>query len=431
MINLKKPATPPLFCFRLLNKHNRGFISKSKAQLYKCLGSCFKVAKGLPFLFVTLALLLLIGCGLAEQNSSVIQSSEVNALNEQIAEKKTELSSLRSSSGGRSSRSRRNVRRSAELEQEIADLTVAQQPVIVQSLVATGTNVEDYIPTVVYLYSIVGRCNSASDESAHKSCTTACYDPSFAGNLKQCVDICDARNSKACETLGAVCSGVFQEANHILTNHHCVEADIGSYTKKGKHYYSIQGTAVENKSRQKTMLKTVKWYDKTADVALVELNKSLSNAKRADLTGSVSELSLLDVLFTIGQPTPGLTPIKWTASAGYLTNKEPGLCGGRCIAYSIPVGGGNSGGPVFNSKGKLVALIAKTITDYNNLSFGPHIDRINHLISQPPAPGSSDFSGTLSSFQNLQAEGFFDLSSSAQEQRLEAIKELAIELADD
>ena len=317
----------------------------------------------MPFLFIALALPLLVGCGLAEQNGSVIQSSEVNALNKQIAEKKTELSSLRSSSGSRSySRSRRDVRRSAELEQEIADLTVAQQPVIVQSLVATGINVEDYIPTVVLLYSIIGKCNSASDESTHKTCVNNCYNNLSGSLLNQCVkNTCDTANSNACKTTASICSGVFQQADHILTNHHCVEADIAGYINPddNKYYYSIR-TAVENKSKQKTMLKTVKWYDETADVALVELNSSLSDAELPDFTGRVSELSLLDVLFTIGQPTPGLTPIKWTASAGYLTNKgDPGLCSGRCISYSIPVGGGNSGGPVFNNAGKLVALIAK------------------------------------------------------------------------
>ena len=90
--------------------------------------------------------------------------------------------------------------------------------------------------------------------------------------------------------------------------------------------------------------------------------------------------------------------------------------------FSIPIGKGNSGGPVFNSQGKLVALIAFSRVGYNNLSAGPHIDRIKKLIRL----NRDDDVTTLSSYQNL-----YDNDIENNRQVLSSIRELVIEIWND
>lgn len=245
---------------------------------------------------------------------------------------------------------------------------------LLHRLTSNGLQIEEFLDTAVYLWMLIGECGSNSDEAVHKACVRQCLQGS---SVATCVGNCDSANSKACETLSSNCSGVFQANDHILTNHHCIDTEISGYTENNKYYYNIAGTVVESRT-QKTTLKTIKWYDAVDDIALVELNKSLSSAEIPN-HGSLSDLHLLDELFTIGAPNS----IKWTASLGRLTNKEPpsDLCR-NCITYSIPIGGGNSGGPVYDTAGKLVGLISASLRGYDNINYGPHIDRIKHLIRE-------------------------------------------------
>jgi len=237
--------------------------------------------------------------------------------------------------------------------------------------------VEDYLDSVAYLYVLIGVCDNSSTSSTHKSCVLNCINgPSDA--LVSCLSTCNIDNS--CSVSSVHGSGVFESSSTILTNHHVVEEAIGPYTKNGEYYYHIV-TSVEAYSEDVTLLRSVRWHDEGDDIALVELNESLSGSDVPSF-GSLSSLRLLDELFTIGNPAG----VQWTASLGHLTNKNPSsdLCD-NCILYSIPTGGGNSGGPVFNSEGRLVAIHAfvtlqNNASSYDNMRGGPHIDRIKELI---------------------------------------------------
>ena len=81
-------------------------------------------------------------------------------------------------------------------------------------------------------------------------------------------------------------------------------------------------------------------------MALLRLPQNLSGADVPEF-GSLSEIRMLDEVFTIGSPNR----VKFVASLGYVTKKDTvtGDCGTQthCILYSIPVAGGNSGGAYF------------------------------------------------------------------------------------
>ena len=230
-------------------------------------------------------------------------------------------------------------------------------------------DIDRHLDSTVYIYTPVVLCEIESERDQHKTCTEAC-DTSLSCFL-------GCKDDTTCEDTWYIFgSGVFAVSkSQILTNHHVVEeAILGDFLNEqdDKFGYAIN-TFIETHSGDEILVKEVKWYDENDDVALIELVESASGVFIPP-HGSLSKLDLLDELFTIGNPSN----IKWTVSKGHLTNKKIDLC--NCFAHSIPIGGGNSGGPIFDMKGNLVGLIAKTLGAYDNLNFGPHIDRIKELI---------------------------------------------------
>ncbi len=245
-------------------------------------------------------------------------------------------------------------------------------------------NTDNYLDSTVYIYTPVGICDTDDAVSDHRTCIENC-----AGNVNvmTCIGVCNSSSSD-CSTDGLIGSGVFQARNRVLTNHHVVEVVLATeaISSGGKHIYSIGDTAVTARSGsdKEALLDSVIWHDATDDIALVELDESLPGAFIPS-HGSLSQLQLRDELWTVGNPGG----VRWTVSEGHLTNKNPGTIGTcrNCITYSIPVGGGNSGGPVFNNAGQLMALHAFRLLEpsgraYSNLAGGPHIDRIKHLIQR-------------------------------------------------
>ena len=284
-------------------------------------------------------------------------------------------------------------------------------------------NIEDYLDTAVYILGLNGICDSANDISDHKTCVLACLDD--PDTAVTCAGTCDTTHSCRTPTrdgnfTGPAGSGVFVSQTKILTNHHVIEEAIG-YEREGKHHYNIL-TSVYNHSGGFTLLSSVEWYDDENDIALGVLVSSLSGAD-VPSHSSLSAVRLGEELFTIGNPAG----VRWTVSKGHLTNKNPGTItydGGyscrHCITFSIPIGRGNSGGPVFDSRGRLIGLVSYESPSHRNLSGGPHIDRIKHLLS-------SGGTGDLSAVRLLNAE-IRSLSRSRQRALARAVKDLVLVL---
>ena len=279
---------------------------------------------------------------------------------------------------------------------------------------------EDYLDTVAYIYALHGACDSSASITGHKSCANNCVlNSSNEIVLENCLRGCN--NTHSCDMLTSFGSGTFMSETTALTNHHVVAEAIESYVQNRKHYYNIF-TSVENFSKNDAILTAVTWHDESDDVALIEFSPSLS--VDVPTFGSLSSLRLLDELFTIGSPIG----MKWTASLGHLTNKDPGAntCA-NCIIYSIPTFAGSSGGPVFNANGHLVAIHAFVLASddgSNRTQFrgGPHIDRIKELFD--------DNRDTQN--QRLEVGGELE-SYSTREQRdiADSVKDIVIQLSQD
>ena len=60
---------------------------------------------------------------------------------------------------------------------------------------------------------------------------------------------------------------------------------------------------------------------------------------------------------------------------GYFAGCEQGFC-----MYSIPATFGSSGSAVYNTKGELVSILVAAAIDFENVSMGPDIQKIEALI---------------------------------------------------
>lgn len=236
--------------------------------------------------------------------------------------------------------------------------------------------------------------NSAQDEI--DTCSQGCYaNNTNAIDILNCLDDdedstdtdCATGSDYKCELSSYVGSGVYESSSTVLTNHHVVEDYLGPVKSGDKWNFAPPSLPfiVENYGGSTEVGEAIVWHDGPNDLALVRLGSSMSGVE-VPTFGSLADLNLLDRLVTMGTPAG----VQWTASSGELTNKSiaRNRCQ-QCISFSIPIGGGNSGGPVVNEQGELVALVAGRVlhlngNPYNNLSYGPHIDIIKTRINTPP-----------------------------------------------
>ena len=273
---------------------------------------------------------------------------------------------------------------------------------------------EDLFDSVVAIYDLLYICPTsggavdATLKSSVENCVVACSDPDINpidSCLRACQDddgdsstgdfVVNGNNYECVAEIG-VGSGVFQAKDKVLTNHHVVYRLLNNNDELlNNKNEPVSNSATRFRFRALSAVKSygggtqiiesndIQWYDTASDIAFLNLDNAISSARPVRL-GSLDDLRVLDPLVTIGQPAGH----KWIISQGQLTSKNYSTNKCRhCIAHSIPIGGGNSGGPIFDRDGKLVGLIAITNRGYDNLSAGPHIDRIKHLLDHD---GSGD-----------------------------------------
>ena len=249
------------------------------------------------------------------------------------------------SSRSSSSRRRRGGGRSSSISSVIASFDNGEEPPddiadrVPQSEAERELermNAGSYLNTAAYFYTLIRYCNSQRDARREERCIRKCILDDRANLARDALlDRCDRRcgGSKVCEFGEGIGSGVFEEKDEVLTNHHVIQGWEEIYRGyqeelQGKYIYSVF-TTVENYSGQKAMLKEVKKCEHRllSDLALIELLQPLNEAQDPR-KGKVSDLELLEPVFTIGNPADDRNPLgdKWKISLGYLTEERPVKC---------------------------------------------------------------------------------------------------------
>ena len=143
-------------------------------------------------------------------------------------------------------------------------------------------------------------------------------------------------------------SGVFIRDNYILTAAHVV----------GNAKYIM----VEFFGGERIPALTYR-ISKIADVAIIKLEKSPSDAREA-VIGNSDDVRVGDEVFVIGAPM-GLT---YSLSRGIISGRESELnpLGGEKILEffqtDAAINTGNSGGPMFNSKGEVIGIVSSILS---------------------------------------------------------------------
>src|SRR5690606_41030982 len=81
---------------------------------------------------------------------------------------------------------------------------------------------------------------------------------------------------------------------------------------------------------------------------------------------------------------------RWSVTRGVVSGVGP-----RAVQFDAPVNPGNSGGPVVDDEGRLVAVVSRKARDGEGLGFGARPEHLTALRDRPPR-GMSPFGGTVS-----------------------------------
>lgn len=147
----------------------------------------------------------------------------------------------------------------------------------------------------------------------------------------------------------AVGTGFFISADgYIATNYHVIR---GAYQLSITKYSGGEST---------TSVKLVA-YDVAQDVAILKVETS--DEVYLEISSSAPEMG--DNVYVIGS-TLGLTG---TFTHGMISSENRYINGKYCIQFTAPISGGNSGGPLLDSTGKVIGIVTLTVDQAQNLNF--------------------------------------------------------------
>jgi S1-C subfamily serine protease len=136
---------------------------------------------------------------------------------------------------------------------------------------------------------------------------------------------------------------VISTAGHILTNNHVVEGCVGD----------VHG----NLTGESPMTLRLVSRDETNDLALLQASKTFKDAAVIRSTAVHSG----DSIVAIGYPYHGLLTSDFTVSTGIVSSLSGLLNDTRFLQISAPIQPGNSGGPLLDTSGNVVGVVAAKI----------------------------------------------------------------------
>lgn len=144
-------------------------------------------------------------------------------------------------------------------------------------------------------------------------------------------------------------SGFFiSEDGYIATNYHVIQ---GAYSLSLTKYADMSTVA---------SIKAVA-YDAQLDVAILKIEAS--GEKYLEFSSSMAETG--DTVYALGSSL-GLTD---TFTYGIVSNADRVVSGKECIQFTAPISGGNSGGPLLDSTGKVIGIVTMQVEDAQNINF--------------------------------------------------------------
>ena len=160
-------------------------------------------------------------------------------------------------------------------------------------------------------------------------------------------------------------SGFFIEPGIIATNYHVVEG-------------FNQGTVTTIEPEKKYRITNIINYDKWSDVALIKVDGTDAPVLPVD-TAAVYKG---DRIYAFGSPKG----LKGTVSDGLISRIGKTQQGLSYYQISVPITKGSSGGPVLNTKGRVIALVVGEFEGKGNLNFAIPIVYVINLLRKAGSP---------------------------------------------
>jgi serine protease Do len=165
---------------------------------------------------------------------------------------------------------------------------------------------------------------------------------------------------------------IISNDGYILTNHHVIESSISRGYKL--MVYLQDGTAYEAK---------VVGYESENDVAVLKIDAKALNPVT---TGNSDAIRVGDSVYAVGDP---LGLLKYTMTDGIVSALDRVITVDRNTTISMfqisaAVNSGNSGGPVYNSKGEVIGIVSAKYADVGveGLGFAIPINDAVHIAEQ-------------------------------------------------
>ena len=140
---------------------------------------------------------------------------------------------------------------------------------------------------------------------------------------------------------------LFSSSDYVITSYHVVHG------AKSIRIRLINGDRIDA---------TVALKDTNNDIAVLKLSQSPTSRQNIIVLGDSSSVKTGDRVFTYGFPLVDLLgDAEPRYSEGFINSLSGISNDPRLFQVSIPIQPGNSGGPVFNEKGELIAIASSSI----------------------------------------------------------------------
>lgn len=164
---------------------------------------------------------------------------------------------------------------------------------------------------------------------------------------------------------------IISDQGHLITNYHVIERETKiavTLFKAGEQGYT---------KREFKKVRIVATHP-LRDIALLQLDKEELQdfAPQALTIARHDTVGVGDLVFAIGNPLG----LERSVTQGIVSSVTRTMGHLRFIQTDAAVNPGNSGGPLFNARGEVVAIVAAGYTYFNGLAFGiPAADLIDFL----------------------------------------------------
>lgn len=170
----------------------------------------------------------------------------------------------------------------------------------------------------------------------------------------------------------------------FVTNYHVVE---------GFHHL-----AIHDKDRNSFLARVILVNPET-DLAFLAAEGDFSHLPSLSLSDS-SELNIGHKVYVAGYPFG----MPFTMTEGTVSAPKQMINGQHYVQTDAAVNPGNSGGPIFNKTGELVAITVSKFTEADNMGFGIQVNTLKHLLENIEDLDRSTFNVQCNSCEQLVAE---------------------------